>query len=460
MHNNMVVGETEDRLMTSISLSKNHSMVDQFMLDDPQMTKRKEMLNEKKDRQESSSHGTELDVGIQLKGKRKAYPSSSSNMRKKQKESNIINTEDESEEEIVDLYGGTNICPHMDEVMEINESTKDWKIKVQLLQKLEPKVAKNKTTTFQTILFVDEKGDKIQAKVFNEDIAIFDSLIRTNEVYFISNATVQQVPAQYRCVDNENQLIFNRHTTIERIQEEPFKIPNDRYQFVPLRNLEQLQQNGKSFDVLVAVLQIGKAKLIDKVNAVVRHLVVIDRETIENKDTLEQLRNPRFPDIWKGAHDFIQPQHVPNLIEAIQCEEGIVYHVRACIAQIERPLYYMGCQYCHKKTLELYQKNFHCSNCNNEKAISTPFFAVRLKLTDGEHSTRVTLFGDVAESLLKCNAKEFMEIDLQVDTEKKRKICHLEVENLVGKEYYFDLDCSKNEFPGARRLTVLSVSEK
>ncbi|KAK1294421.1 hypothetical protein QJS10_CPA16g00149 [Acorus calamus] len=250
-------------------------------------------------------------------------------------------------------------------IMDINQTTKNWKIKVQVLEKLPPKKARNSPTEYQTIILADAKGSKIQAKLFNEDIKFFDNHINTNQIYYISDATVQHIDEKYRLVQNERQLKFNRYTKVEQVSEELFEPEHHQYHFVFLENLPDLIKQGICFDVLVLVIKVEDIRKLDKSDAIVRRLFVVDKR-----------------------------------------------------------------------------------------------YAVRIRLTDESTSTWVTLFNETAQNLLQHKAEDFMKIDLQATdqatTSKKRKLVHLDLDNIINHEYDFTVKSSDAlKIVGTERLLRL-----
>ncbi|KAK1303387.1 hypothetical protein QJS10_CPB11g01438 [Acorus calamus] len=172
----------------------------------------------------------------------------------------------------------------------INEATKNWKIKVQVVQKLPPRISKNQNSKFHTIIFADEQGKMIQGTIFDEQIRQFDKTIQLNHNYYLSDAKIQRIPEKYRYVDHEYQLILEKQTKIQQIFYESFELPEDPLCFVELKNLENLR-NFINFDILVLVLNISKLKTSDKSDTAYHELLIINEESMENKEPLKQIRD-------------------------------------------------------------------------------------------------------------------------------------------------------------------------
>ncbi|KAK1317419.1 hypothetical protein QJS10_CPA05g00956 [Acorus calamus] len=92
---------------------------------------------------------------------------------------------------------------------ELNESTKNWKIKLQVIEKCPPRISKRGNTKFQNYILTDVKGKMIQASTFKAYIKQFSEALSVNDVYYLSNAKILKIPQEYRLVDNDYQIIFH-----------------------------------------------------------------------------------------------------------------------------------------------------------------------------------------------------------------------------------------------------------
>ncbi|KAK1326435.1 hypothetical protein QJS10_CPA01g01694 [Acorus calamus] len=68
----------------------------------------------------------------------------------------------------------------------INEATKNWKIKVQVVQKLPPRISKNQNSKFQTIIFADEQTSDKSDTAYRE-------LLITNEESMENKEPLKQI---------------------------------------------------------------------------------------------------------------------------------------------------------------------------------------------------------------------------------------------------------------------------
>ncbi|KAK1283891.1 hypothetical protein QJS10_CPB21g00602 [Acorus calamus] len=97
---------------------------------------------------------------------------------------------------------------------ELNESIKNWKIKLQVIEKCPPRISKRGNTKFQNYILTDVKklvcqGKMIQATIFKAYIKQFSEALSVNDVYNLSNARILKIPQEYRLVDNDYQIIFH-----------------------------------------------------------------------------------------------------------------------------------------------------------------------------------------------------------------------------------------------------------
>ncbi|KAL2944535.1 Replication factor A protein 1 [Bienertia sinuspersici] len=98
---------------------------------------------------------------------------------------------------------------------ELTDKSKNYKVKVNVIQKARPKQSPGKKKR-QQLIFEDEKGNIMRGAIFEDDIPIFEEAIQRNGEYEISDAVIAPVPVQFQKKPNEFQMNLNRRIKLIR----------------------------------------------------------------------------------------------------------------------------------------------------------------------------------------------------------------------------------------------------
>ncbi|XP_060673307.1 replication protein A 70 kDa DNA-binding subunit B-like [Ziziphus jujuba] len=122
-------------------------------------------------------------------------------------------------------------------IKDIQAQQRGWTVKVVIIEKAMPRVSKSSPNKYQTLILADEEGNKIQATIYGGDIHIFRDTLIIGKNYYISNAWVKEIGAQYQIVQNNLQWTINGRTIVEEVTGDSEIIVPAVYSFVPFSRL-------------------------------------------------------------------------------------------------------------------------------------------------------------------------------------------------------------------------------
>ncbi|TIC40441.1 replication factor-a protein [Wallemia mellicola] len=127
-----------------------------------------------------------------------------------------------------------------------------WTIKARVTQKSDIKFWSNQRGEGKlfSVNLMDETGE-IRATGFNESVDEFYNMLEEGKVFFITKARVQIAKKQFSNLQNEYEIAFDKTTHIEPCYDTS-DVPDVKYSFTELQNLENLEPNAIT-DVLGVV---------------------------------------------------------------------------------------------------------------------------------------------------------------------------------------------------------------
>ncbi|XP_060669871.1 replication protein A 70 kDa DNA-binding subunit B [Ziziphus jujuba] len=117
-------------------------------------------------------------------------------------------------------------------IKDIQAQQRGWTVKVVVIEKAMPQVSKSSPNKYQRLILADEEGNKIQATIYGGDIHIFRDTLIIGKNYYISNAWVKEIGAQYQIVQNNLQWTINGRTIVEEVTGDSEIIVPAVYSFV------------------------------------------------------------------------------------------------------------------------------------------------------------------------------------------------------------------------------------
>ncbi|KAL2923539.1 Replication protein A 70 kDa DNA-binding subunit B [Bienertia sinuspersici] len=154
-----------------------------------------------------------------------------------------------------------------DSVREINPMKEKWSIKIKVIRLWTTPDLYNPENHYSIeMVFVDEKGDKIQATVKRSKLLRFGPILHEGSVYSISRFGVGQPSGDYRPTKHAYKLNFLSATIVEQLNE--LDMPISGYNFVCFRDILSNKLDDKYLvDVIGGVTEVEQRKNDDDDNS-------------------------------------------------------------------------------------------------------------------------------------------------------------------------------------------------
>ena len=127
----------------------------------------------------------------------------------------------------------------------LNTCSFDWKIKAKVTKKFEKRQWKNATACgfILNVHLVDKEGTKIWATFFNQAAEKFDSEIKENKVYLMSNGRVLLANRKYSLIDNDFTVNFDKNAEIIEVEDDS-SIQDSTFNFKNIMEIQNLPENS------------------------------------------------------------------------------------------------------------------------------------------------------------------------------------------------------------------------
>ncbi|KAG5566976.1 hypothetical protein RHGRI_002514 [Rhododendron griersonianum] len=168
-------------------------------------------------------------------------------------------------------------CPmtsNMKMLKDIVPGVPNWTAEVMVIEKGLPRLAKNKRL-YQKLVFIDSEGSKIQGTIFQQDMRFLKNTLKIYHTYRISNAIINDTPAQHQVIDNDHEWVLYARTPIEEVAVKELSITAFKYNFVPLADLTKYTKSREGIDAIFAVLKVGAPKKTKE--TWVQNILIIDQ---------------------------------------------------------------------------------------------------------------------------------------------------------------------------------------
>uniref|UniRef100_A0A803LS82 Replication protein A subunit n=1 Tax=Chenopodium quinoa TaxID=63459 RepID=A0A803LS82_CHEQI len=340
---------------------------------------------------------------------------------------------------------------------ELNSSSKNYSVKVKVVEKSRPKTSSKKGVLFQNLLLSDEKGNKMKAALFGEQVDSFNEAIVYNGQYLISNAPIKLIEERWRNNSNELpfQMSFGGQTVVQRVNSEQIL---DGPMFQSIQSIPRMLMPGAKYDVLGIVLYVEDKVRIININqdreCHVREIVITDQtmdqplvittwnDLADDACDAISLYAKTFdvigftalkPSVHKGfslstgisTEVIYDPKgdkaeilskwakfHTQKLLEqqAKACnvlqEERHWLQVTISQPDLKDVVAYIGCSACGKRIDIPVGKEFSCNNCKKKDSISAYRVTYKFIATDQSGKMVFTTFTADTEKLFGISAEE------------------------------------------------------
>ncbi|KAL3840261.1 hypothetical protein ACJIZ3_024852 [Penstemon smallii] len=354
-------------------------------------------------------------------------------------------------------------------ITDILPKGKPWTAKVVVYEKSEPRLSGSGSTRYQKIVLMDERGQKIVATVYDEDIDDLKDTLLLSHTYLVSNAKVGPLDERYNRYGYPYQWTIGGKTAIKPVIDDVIPRAAIKPTFAPISQLQKHTSQDELIDVLVIVIDKGpKRNVTGKVkDNIVRDFGVIneDKRAItlslwnsiaESEGKLIDQASESMPVIKATAlrlssfyvldPEIAEAQNLKNwrannmkFIAEVVAEKKYLVHdnslnlpsendimslgdvvstknvekflvrVGVVIADYMQKFYYMACDNCSKGVDAELSYEYTCNKCH-QSVKAVPRYKVLVSLFDHTDSLDVTIFGDFAKRIMKLDPVKILEM--------------------------------------------------
>ncbi|CAN1233586.1 Replication protein A 70 kDa DNA-binding subunit B [Linum perenne] len=144
-------------------------------------------------------------------------------------------------------------------LVSLNPYQGNWTIKVRVTSKGTIRNYKNMggEGCLFNVELTDEDGTQIQATMFNEAAKEFYERFQLGKVYYISRGSLRVANKRYNTVENDYEMTLNESSEVEEVVSEAVKIPETKFNFVPIDHLGPYVNSKELVDVIGVVQSVS-----------------------------------------------------------------------------------------------------------------------------------------------------------------------------------------------------------
>nr|XP_016501625.1 PREDICTED: uncharacterized protein LOC107819941 isoform X2 [Nicotiana tabacum] len=173
---------------------------------------------------------------------------------------------------------------HRYTIHEITPFTRDWTCKIQVVDKIRPKISRDHRVNFQTTIVQDENEDQICIITYGPEVAHYDNLVKHFHTYLISAAKVRE-PSRFAIPMHNFEWVLDTFSIVEEVidnNEEESMLPlPSRLNMVSFADIEK-QIPGDEF----VVANCGTMKYQGSENRRFQEAILIDDKAKDNNQML------------------------------------------------------------------------------------------------------------------------------------------------------------------------------
>ncbi|XP_075107430.1 uncharacterized protein LOC107819941 isoform X2 [Nicotiana tabacum] len=177
---------------------------------------------------------------------------------------------------------------HRYTIHEITPFTRDWTCKIQVVDKIRPKISRDHRVNFQTTIVQDENEDQICIITYGPEVAHYDNLVKHFHTYLISAAKVRE-PSRFAIPMHNFEWVLDTFSIVEEVidnNEEESMLPlPSRLNMVSFADIEK-QIPGDEFDLVAVVANCGTMKYQGSENRRFQEAILIDDKAKDNNQML------------------------------------------------------------------------------------------------------------------------------------------------------------------------------
>ncbi|GFZ11310.1 hypothetical protein Acr_22g0007080 [Actinidia rufa] len=173
------------------------------------------------------------------------------------------------------------MAPRLSFIDDINPQSRNWTVKVQVLEKSYPRNSPSSPTRYQRLILGDVKGGRVQASIFSNDIELYEKTLSLFSSYYVSNAIVRPITVTHQVVPHQFQWIINSRTLVENVNDDEVNNVVPNYNFCLFSELKEYLNVASQVDVIgVAVIIRAERNLQTRHGAsTVREVILVNKES-------------------------------------------------------------------------------------------------------------------------------------------------------------------------------------
>ncbi|KAM3358767.1 hypothetical protein P3S68_021700 [Capsicum galapagoense] len=300
------------------------------------------------------------------------------------------------------------------------------------------------------MIFVDEKGNLVQAIVRENHVSRFKNNLIEGSLFTIKNFKMVESSGVYRPVENSLKIIFFSSTAIKSLSEDIVDIPVNEFHFIKPELIESRINNNMilSGSVSFSTTYANKVyvnldidyirSLKQKFSTISLGVQVIESSTINSISIVEEM--------------FMNRINIKNLLESNWRLSEYIVTMRSKITDIINYFrwYYISYNVCSKKITPA-NGVYPCLNCNKDCKFPLVKYKIHIQMKDNTNKITFVLFNDVAEKFLDTPAHKLFNKLSSLDNND----VPAHIQSLYGKDFIFKLKLnSYNLKEGLENFTI------
>eukprot|EP00746_Dinoflagellata_sp_MGD_P146618 gnl/MRDRNA2_/MRDRNA2_79066_c0_seq1.p1 gnl/MRDRNA2_/MRDRNA2_79066_c0~~gnl/MRDRNA2_/MRDRNA2_79066_c0_seq1.p1 ORF type:complete len:489 (+),score=116.86 gnl/MRDRNA2_/MRDRNA2_79066_c0_seq1:88-1467(+) len=128
-------------------------------------------------------------------------------------------------------------------INELSPYHRSWVIKARVTTMGAPRTFQRKGASggegkLFSVELLDAEGGQIRATFFNEAVDMYQSVLKTGQVFFLSGGNLRVADARYKTCNHRYEISFDRGCNIEKASDDDKSIDLVRFEFVDLRTVQ------------------------------------------------------------------------------------------------------------------------------------------------------------------------------------------------------------------------------
>ncbi|CAM0882948.1 unnamed protein product [Alopecurus aequalis] len=349
---------------------------------------------------------------------------------------------------------------------ELTDEMDNCKVRVRISRLWESFSPKNGIIFGLDSLLIDDQGNTMQARVYPNDIDLFEDRLVEGKVYALSDFTVQDTRESYMSCSNEWTIYFRRGTVVNEIEGDIDSIPVHSFEFV--NNFKDLRSwcDNKSLltDVMGHIVSVGKPEevstkscRIEFCDATIRDLSYHLQRTgpewmrVESSHSVCSTTSSKYyldldiPEVQKFRENLRIQQANPipkksraqklaeswrtikqiKSLDPEEYDEDTMFLCRVSLTDIDctSGWCYLGCNFCQKSL----------GRVTNYRYLR---YKLKAKVQDATGTMKLMIFCEVAEELVGVSAEELVD---KIKDDDDWYTLPEQIEDLLGSTHTFEV---------------------